>query len=1197
MRYSEFIDVNRGFQSSVNLEFDLNDIDKIRSYIPTEQSVQILGKFLKSYYYASESSNRATILIGPYGRGKSHLLLVLSALTSLDLRAKNPEEKKRAQDVQQELCNKISSVNKEVGSLARAIVDSDIRTLPVIVNSNSIDINQSFLIAINDALMQAGLQDLVPTTYFDSALSIISKWHLHYPDAYNELAQQLKKWKITIDDLCIGLKQYSQNSYDIFCKCYPDIAAGTEFNPLTNMDVVKLYLAVVDKLYKETPYKGVTVVFDEFSKFLEANLDKNNMLNFKIIQDMAEAATRSNDAQLHLTCITHKDILDYSSSESFKAVEGRFKKILFVSSSEQNYELIANAIIKKDSFGQFEKEHSRDFQKLATISSIVNVFNDLSPEAYEQKLIYGCFPLNPLCAFSLLRVSELVGQNERTLFTFLAEEGPSTLRSFLEIDHEEFKTLTIEYIYDYFEDLFRRETFNTSVHSIWQKTDSALLLVEDSIQQNILKAIAIINMIGDERFRAIPAHIKSALMLSDETFEIAIRQLLRNHILAQRDSSELILLTSNGVNVQISVDNYVKSKMSRINECAVLQNAYELGYVLPRAYNDKYGIMRYFKNIYMNASVFIQYKSANQVLSDYPYDGIVIYIICSEKELETKVIQKIKTFTGSPQIVLCMSKLSFTYDLLLKKYQAAIYLLEDNKTSSDIHFMEELEIYKEDLQKQIITAVYILYSPSSEYSYYLNCNGELSVRRQKELNQEISIVCSECYNLSPVINNEMVNKKRLSPQITKARNKVSDWILQHSEDAVIPCMPGFGPEVSIFKSAFKYKGLDSSPITNDSGMNEVLEKISNFLSSCENNRKDIGSLYLELTSPPYGLRKGIIPLYISYVMRQYKECIILYFKGKEIELSADTLSNLNDNPSDYQLLLESGTSERVEFLDALQELYGQYIDEDSKSINRIYSIVKSMQNWIRSLPEYTRRFNYYWEEGEKKTVSSSVVIIRNDLMKFEINARELLFDKWIPKFSNNGDYKESLFVIKTVKNQLDSHLKQFRSELTMKVTDMFKPGYKGGLSHAVMSWYENLRENTRKHMFDSKSNALLSVAGSTLDYDDSHMLNKLVSIFSAIDIEDWNDYLANNFIEELQKSIAIINDYTESHSQSRTETDGKLSVLLKGNIYEKEFTLNSITPLGKTAYNNIKSVLEEYNESLGPEEQVAILAKIIMEIS
>lgn len=103
MKYSELIEVNKGFQASVNLEYDLNKTDKIRSYIPTEQSVKVLRAFLRSYYYSSESQSRATVLIGPYGRDKSHLLLVLSALTSLDLRVSTDEEEKTARQIMVDL--------------------------------------------------------------------------------------------------------------------------------------------------------------------------------------------------------------------------------------------------------------------------------------------------------------------------------------------------------------------------------------------------------------------------------------------------------------------------------------------------------------------------------------------------------------------------------------------------------------------------------------------------------------------------------------------------------------------------------------------------------------------------------------------------------------------------------------------------------------------------------------------------------------------------------------------------------------------------------------------------------------------------------------------------------------------------------------------------------------------------------------
>ena len=57
-------------------------------------------------------------------------------------------------------------------------------------------------------------------------------------------------------------------------------------------------------------------------------------------------------------------------------------------------------------------------------------------------------------------------------------------------------------------------------------------------------------------------------------------------------------------------------------------------------------------------------------------------------------------------------------------------------SSEDPHFIEELEVFGEDIQKRIQSAVYTMYSPSSEYSTYWTCHGSLDVSRQVELNHQ-----------------------------------------------------------------------------------------------------------------------------------------------------------------------------------------------------------------------------------------------------------------------------------------------------------------------------------------------------------------------------------------------------------------------------------------------------------------------------
>ena len=78
---------------------------------------------------------------------------------------------------------------------------------------------------------------------------------------------------------------YSPKAYSTFKELYDCVNIGLEFNPLINNDIIKTYSDVSYALKKS--YKGLFVIFDEFSKFIENNSD-SLMRDLKVIQDFAE---------------------------------------------------------------------------------------------------------------------------------------------------------------------------------------------------------------------------------------------------------------------------------------------------------------------------------------------------------------------------------------------------------------------------------------------------------------------------------------------------------------------------------------------------------------------------------------------------------------------------------------------------------------------------------------------------------------------------------------------------------------------------------------------------------------------------------------------------------------------------------------------------------------------------------------------
>lgn len=72
---SKMISVASGFQYSVNIGYDLNNEDKLKNFIPTKSALELLEDILLSTN--PSSTERARILIGAYGKGKSHIVLMM----------------------------------------------------------------------------------------------------------------------------------------------------------------------------------------------------------------------------------------------------------------------------------------------------------------------------------------------------------------------------------------------------------------------------------------------------------------------------------------------------------------------------------------------------------------------------------------------------------------------------------------------------------------------------------------------------------------------------------------------------------------------------------------------------------------------------------------------------------------------------------------------------------------------------------------------------------------------------------------------------------------------------------------------------------------------------------------------------------------------------------------------------------------
>jgi len=489
------IDVVKGFQTSVNIAYDLNNDDKVRRFIPTQSSLDIIEDVLLST--ADNSTDRARILIGAYGRGKSHIILVLMALLSRSSKKK---------PIFKNLLDKIKKANSELYDYIIGYIESEYKLLPVIIRGSSSSLSSSFLNALQLTLNEDELSDVMPETHFQAAISAIEIWKRNFKKTYTEFKNAIGK---PIEQFILALREYDVTTYDQFVELYPNLTSGSAFNPFIGFDVVNLYEDVAKKI-KSKGYKGIYVVYDEFGKYLESSIANATINDIKLLQDFAEKCTRSGSVQMHLMLICHKDIVNYIDGglpkdkvDGWRGISGRFKHVNLHNNYAQMYEIISAVINKEPKYWvKFKKDNAAMFNELSE-RFVKNKLIDGSKENEVSDAVFGCYPLHPISTFILPRLSERVAQNERTLFTFLSADDRYTLSSFLKGADGNFPLVTPDYIYDYFEPLLRKEPHTSEVHGLYRLTTAVLQKVDpESLEAKILKMIALIYLV--EQFETLP---------------------------------------------------------------------------------------------------------------------------------------------------------------------------------------------------------------------------------------------------------------------------------------------------------------------------------------------------------------------------------------------------------------------------------------------------------------------------------------------------------------------------------------------------------------------------------------------------------------------------------------------------------------------------------------------------------------------
>lgn len=1194
MDIKDWVIPNKDFQTSINIEFDFGSEEKVEGLIPTEAVCRYLERILSDVI--APSNQRAKLLVGAYGKGKSHV--VLAALTAMW--HKSPAAFGRIEAAYRKRGNGFAD------TFDRFVHDGQ-RLLPVVISGSTADLRHSLLLALRNALKLCNSQDLMPTTNYDGAIKVLDRWRDDYPGT---LRRYEETTGTTYQAAVSSLRRLDTATYDEFVAVYPSLTSGGAFDALEGTEVLAVYEHVLKGLAARG-IDGLYVVYDEFSKYLETSIGRATVEDTRLLQDFAEACNRSGmKQQLHLLLISHKCLSNYIDADlpkekvdGWRGVSGRFEEIEMVDDEGQAYELMAAAITKDpEKWGPWRDGHAALLGQMKERYARGGLF----PADAADIVVDGCCPLHPLTAFLLPKLSEKVAQNERTLFTFICAEGDKTMMA---VVGKVPGLVTPDCVYDYFEPLLRKEMYTSPLHRVYELARASLAHVEpDSLEARIIKTIAAIDAVA-QYDRVAPTKETLLGLFGDcgysvEDVDGAIVRLVEGDsvVYLRRSNAYLKLKETTGVRIDAEVANRAEALRSMMTCEDALNREIGSMALYPSRYNEDKGMVRFFACGFADAATLRSWCASEnrpkRILDggqDWVADGEVVAVYCSSPDELGELKELAKDVLSREEMTVIAVSRDFT------RIDDAVYRLEAARqlkaeAADDKALADEYEIVVEDYSEVVDEYIAGFFQPEMKRAlYYVGGTQKKVITRKRRLSEELSSLCDEVFGNTPRITNESLNKNELTGIAFSSRTKILKAL----------CAPvlaenfgfvGNGQETSMARSAFEKTGLikDIDGAVNEAGEPEpgitaVIDAIRDFIETADG--ASFAELYKSLTGRErgIGIREGLIPLYLAYVLRDYRDQVKITLNGEERPLSETLLDDISKDPGAYRLTRLNWSPEMEAYVDSLAIVFGCKTAKPSRA-----DVVDAMRLWYVALPQMTRNALLDHAHSGATPIPKTRQGLFKVVKRMDVDTDKLLFEDIPSIFGETCESPALIDAVKNEKNACDSYLVDCVSGLAYTLMGMFDPDAHedASLSSVLRDWAE-AHPAIRTSVYSGVSNQVLR-AVETATGDDFVTVNRIAKAATALRIDDWNDARFDDFLRIVQG----VKDEVESSIQEGEAESGVANLSIRfadadGTVREKTFASVVPSRRAKLLKTGLLACLDEMGGALSPEEKRQVVFDVL----
>lgn len=710
---------------------------------------------------------------------------------------------------------------------------------------------------------------------------------------------------------------------------------------------------------------GILLVIDELGKFLEYEARHYGANDIYILQTLAEHACEGSDVNLLMFVLLHQSFEQYAKGlgeslrNEWSKVQGRFEEVLFLESVEQTLRVVGAAFQQNIS-----KQEKLDLEK--SISKHVSVLTkvDALPGALTEKeatsLFMSCYPLHPVSAVLLPLLCQKVAQNERSLFSYLGSHEDFGLADMMQ------KLTTVgdfvypHHIFDYFITNQSAVVGDYLTHRRWVEVVTAIERLGDAkpVEIELLKTIGILNIIGGKGGFKASKDILATTLTSKAALAKLSKELSDKSVVTyRRYNSEYRVWQGSDFDLETALQEEINN-LGNFALAEELNSAKSLLPVVARKYTIKTGALRYFVPHFVDAKSYKSFPIQSE-------DPRIIFFLAGGQDDEKLFNKSVSShFSDLDLVVLCLSGSQLREAVAETQALHRVRISRQELNSDPIAKREfEDRLTAAELSEDVLLLA-LLDNPEANHWYHKGQNKNVVTKRS--LQQVMSGVLEEVYNLSPIILNELINRDKPSSTANAARNKLLFAMMHHENEKDLGIQK-FPAEKAIYRSLLRSTGLhqedekgvlaftepgsksDKEQNTGSRNLGPTWECINDFLDGTKKEAKSFAALNKKLMAPPYGVKAGVLPiLYIAaYAVYGYELALYENRRYKPF-FTEEMLERFVKRPDEFEF-----QRFRIEGLNAsIFEQYSLALLKDSKP-RTLLELAKPLAKKMGGLPQYT----------------------------------------------------------------------------------------------------------------------------------------------------------------------------------------------------------------------------------------------------